>query len=159
MHVVEHHSLDELHTLWRGQGEIKLKTCLRAVILARRGWTYRTIAEALGASPRTVQAWIGCYNREALNGLQDRRGGNHRHLTAEHEQELCAHLNRLAEDPHDGIQHARQLQTWISHRFGKLYSISGLYELLHRLGYSWLMPRPRHPQADPAAQEEFKKKR
>ena len=159
MHVIEHHSLDELESLWRTQREIKLKTCLRAVILARRGWTHRTIAEALGASPRTIQQWIGCYNRQSLEGLQDQRGGNHRHLTADNEQEVRAYLDRLAEDPHDGVRHARELQGWISRQFGKLYSMSGVYELLHRLGYRWLMPRPRHPQADPAAQDEFKKKR
>jgi len=37
------------------------------------------------------------------------------------------------------------------------YALSGLYGLLHRLGYSWLVPRPRHPKADPAAQAAFKK--
>src|SRR5205807_1176659 len=29
------------------------------------------------------------------------------------------------------------------------------YRLLHRLELSWLAPRPRHPQADAAAQAEF----
>ncbi len=32
-----------------------------------------------------------------------------------------------------------------------------VYGLLHRLGYSSLVPRPQQPQADPAAEEEFRK--
>ncbi|WP_390625425.1 helix-turn-helix domain-containing protein [Paludisphaera soli] len=34
----------------------------------------------------------------------------------------------------------------------------GVYPPLHRLGYSCLDPRPRHPRSDPAAREEFEKK-
>jgi hypothetical protein len=32
-----------------------------------------------------------------------------------------------------------------------------VYHLLHALGYSSLVPRPRHPEADPGRQELFKK--
>jgi hypothetical protein len=46
----------------------------------------------------------------------------------------------------------------IEQRFGKVYSLNGVYQLLHRLGYNDLMPRPRHPDADPAALEAFKKR-
>ena len=34
-------------------------------------------------------------------------------------------------------------------------SLSSTYRLLHRIKLSWLAPRPRHPQADAAAQVEF----
>ena len=51
------------------------------------------------------------------------------------------------------------LRRWIEKQFGTIYSLTGAYDLLHRLGYSWLMPRPRHAKASKEAQEEFKKKR
>ncbi|UCE48281.1 MAG: winged helix-turn-helix domain-containing protein, partial [Phycisphaerales bacterium] len=41
--------------------------------------------------------------------------------------------------------------------FGVLYTLDGVYKLLHRLGYSCLKPRPRHEKADPAVQQAFKK--
>jgi transposase len=50
------------------------------------------------------------------------------------------------------------LRERISERFGKLYSLPGLYALLHRIGYNDLMPRTTHPGSSPAAREEFKKK-
>ena len=46
----------------------------------------------------------------------------------------------------------------IEQLFGKVYSLAGVYKLLHRLGYNDLMPRPRHPDTDPAALEAFKKR-
>jgi transposase len=52
-------------------------------------------------------------------------------------------------------QDIRQL---IQRRFGKAYSLSGVYKLLHELNYSWLCPRPHHPKGDPQEREAFKKK-
>ena len=49
------------------------------------------------------------------------------------------------------------LREKIQQRFNVIYSLDGVYKLLHRLGYNDLMPRPRHPDADPAAVEAFKK--
>jgi transposase len=40
--------------------------------------------------------------------------------------------------------------------FGVVYSGSGVYELLRRLDYASLKPRPKHRKTDAAAQEQFK---
>lgn len=42
--------------------------------------------------------------------------------------------------------------------FGVAYSLNGVYDLLHRLGFSCLSPRPRHEKNDPAAMEAFKER-
>lgn len=157
MHVIHHHSLKELQRLQETADRPAMVLKLRALRLARDGWTHKRIAEALGKSPRTIQQWVGDYNRHDLAGLKDRRTSNRRHLTAQQEQQLCDHLDTLAEDPHDGVRHAKDLIPIIEQRFGKTYSLSGLYDLLHRLGYSWLMPRPRHEKNDPAKVGAFKK--
>jgi transposase len=36
------------------------------------------------------------------------------------------------------------------------YSLDGAYDLLERLGYSCLTPRPLHAKSDPAAMDHFK---
>jgi transposase len=130
---------------------------LRAIRLARDGWIARDIGAALGKSYRTIQQWVTGYNAHGLGGLQDRRTSNRRHLSAEQEQQLRDHLDALAKDPRAGVRHAAGLMPFITQHFGVTYSLSGLYELLHRLGYSWLMPRPRHEKNDPAKVEAFKK--
>lgn len=45
----------------------------------------------------------------------------------------------------------------INEYFGKRFSLSGAYAVLHRLGFAPLRPRPIHRKADLAAQEAFKK--
>ena len=39
--------------------------------------------------------------------------------------------------------------------FGVEYTLTGAYELLHRLGLSCLRPRPRHRKSDPQAQKQW----
>jgi len=51
------------------------------------------------------------------------------------------------------------LREKIGERFGKLYTLDGVYKLLHRLGYNDLMPRTTHPDTDPAELDAFKKSR
>ena len=44
----------------------------------------------------------------------------------------------------------------LEREFGVKYSLDGAYDLLERLGYSCLAPRPRHEKNDPAAVAQFK---
>jgi hypothetical protein len=44
----------------------------------------------------------------------------------------------------------------LEREFGVSYSLDGVYDLLERLNYSCLAPRPRHEKGDPAAQQLFK---
>ena len=53
--------------------------------------------------------------------------------------------------------HGPDVRRILEREFGVMYTLQGVYDLLHRLGYSSLMPRPRHKDADPVAQEAFKK--
>ncbi len=157
MHVAQHHSLNELQALQDHADKPALVLKLRAIILARQGWIASHIAQALGKSSRTIQQWVSLYNHQSIEGLIDRRSSNHRYLTADQEQQLTQYLDAQADDPHAGVRHADELGTYIKQQFGVTYSLSGLYELLHRLGYVWLMPRPRHEKNDPAIVDAFKK--
>jgi transposase len=158
MQTTSHHRIEELQVL-RRKAQGGLRDRLQMVILAMEGRTAPEIAAALGSSRRTVQDWVYRYNASGVKGLIDRRGGNHRRLTFAQEQRVCEYLDRTAADPHQGIRRGEDLRRWIDRQFGVVYTLTGIYELLHRLGYSCLMPRPRHAQSDPQAQEEFKKKR
>lgn len=45
----------------------------------------------------------------------------------------------------------------VEERFGVRHREGGMLRLLHALDLSWQKTRPRHPNADPAARERFKK--
>jgi transposase len=47
---------------------------------------------------------------------------------------------------------------WLEERFGKPFRPSSLSRVLRQLDLSWQKVRPVHPEADPAAQESFRKR-
>jgi transposase len=159
MHVEDRHGLDELRRLARSQSNARMRIRVQAIVLAKRGRTAEEIAAALGASRRPVQEWVRRYNQSGVDGLQRRPGqGRHQKLSAQERRRFVARIE-AGPQPEDQACAFRGLdfQRILQQEFGKVYRLSGVYALLHRLGYSCLMPRPKHRKADPRAQEAFKK--
>jgi transposase len=103
--------------------------------------------------------WIRRYNKGGLASLKDLpRSGRPRHLEPAREDDVRRRLDAGAQ-VQDGVCALRgeDFRRILEEEFGARYSLSGAYVVLQRLGYSSLMPRPQHPGADPAAQEEFEK--
>lgn len=159
MDVADHHSEQQLQRLADREPRADLAKRLRTVLLARQGFTAPEIATCTGFSRRMVQNWVARYNREGLAGLETKPGrGRKPPLTPDQEQQLQQRLD-AGPLPEDGVCTLRgqDVRRILEREFGQLRSLSAVYGLLHRLGYSSLVPRPQHPAADPAAQDEFKK--
>lgn len=158
MYVRDHRSLAALKELERKERDAIRSKRLRIIILAMQGWTAPAIAMSVGLSRRDCQEWVRRFNEFGLVGLEDRPGGGREvPLTPEQQEELCRRLDDGA-TPEDEVCSLRgaDLQAILAKEFGVLRSLSTVYKLLHRLGYSCLRPRPRHRKADPQAQAAFK---
>lgn len=147
-------------------GNAKQRDRYRVVLIAGRGLGERReldreqIAATVGRSRQFVDQWVGRYRQGGIEALVPRRQpGAARRLSVEQEAQLCAMLES-GPAPEEGLAayNGPILRERIEQRFGKVYSLNGVYKLLHRLGYNDLMPRPRHPDTDPAALEAFKKR-
>ena len=159
MNVVTHHSLEYLQARYREEKDGRLARRLQGVYLARMGRTCPEIMAVTGTARRTVQQWVAKYNRGGLDELFDKpRPGQPTKLPRNREEEFLRRLEQ-GSTPADGVRvlNGPAIQRILKREFGQTYSLGGVVDLLHRLGYSYLCPRPRHEQADPAAQEEFKK--
>jgi transposase len=159
MHVIEHESLEELVKRTGQQKQVREHDRFRAVVLARQGKSAPQIAGILNHGVRPVQHWIERYNKGGTAGLMEAKGrGRKPRLAAEQEPKF---RQRLEAGPIEADRtcafHGKDIQRILESEFGALLKLSAVYELLHRLGYSRLCPRPRHPDADPAAQAAFKK--
>jgi len=159
MHVEFRHGLDELRRLGRSQRDARMRIRVQAIVLAKQGRTAVEIGQSLGVARRSVQQWVRRYNQNGLDGLRHQPGqGRPWRLTPEQRAELC---KRIEAGPRSADQvctlRGKDVQRILQEEFGKLYHLNGVYGLLHRLGYSCLMPRPRHKQSDLQAQEAFKK--
>ncbi|MDO8776680.1 MAG: winged helix-turn-helix domain-containing protein [Burkholderiaceae bacterium] len=94
---------------------------------------------------------------DAIFDLRGRGGRRHQHLSAQHEAEVLAPF--IAQAQAGGILKVTEIQRAYEQRLGKSVVPSTIYRLLDRHGWRKVVPRPRHPKADVAAQAAFKKLR
>ena len=143
----------------RHERDGRVRARILAMLHLARGHTVAQTAGHYALGSSVLYNWIRRHDSEGIEGLRDRpRSGQPQHLAREHEQ---AFLQCLREGPPaaSGLAAWRgeDLRVVLREEFSADYPLSGVYALLHRLGYSSLVPRPRHPDADPNAQEAFKK--
>lgn len=159
MHVHPHHTPDQLADLIRTEPRAKLARRLAAVRLAVLGRTAAQVAAEVLLSERQVRTWVGRYNAGGPGALADRPGrGRKAPLGADQEERFKGRL-RAGPTVADGVCALRgeDVRRILAAEFGVVRSLQATYDLLHRLGFEPLRPRPRHPRADPAAQDRFKK--
>jgi transposase len=130
----------------------------RAVLLALEGEEAVRIAAALGRARRSVQDWAYAYRDGGIEAIQpEPRPGRTPKLPRDREAELKARLDAGAR-PEDGVctLRGRDVVRILQQEFGVRYSLGGAYDLLGRLGYSCLTPRPLHEESDPQAIADFR---
>ena len=159
MHVEDHVPLEQLERIERDETDARRAKRLRIVILAIHGFTAPAVAMSVGLSRRVCQRWVQRFNEFGLLGLEDRRGGRPSPpLRPEQQEQMRERLN-AGPTSEDGVCSLRgaDVRRILAEEFGVVRSLSAVYDLLHRLGYSYLRPRPHHRKADPKTQAEFKK--
>jgi transposase len=159
MRVVDRDSEQQLQQLVEREPRANLARRLRTVLLAKQGYTAGEIAICTGCCLRAAQMWVERYNQEGLAGLENKPGrGRKPPLTPDEADRFQQRLD-AGPLPEDGVctLRGKDVRRILEQEFGQLRSLNAVYGLLHRLGYSSLVPRPQHPQADPLAQDEFKK--
>jgi transposase len=155
MHVQAHDPIEHLQRLRRRKSHDAIATRLQIILHAHAGLTAPQIAAAVGLSRRVVQEWVRRYNHEGVEGLWDRpRSGQPPKLPREQEQ---AFKQRFAQGPQPEVDQGLctlrgvDAQRILAEEFGAHYSLGGAIDLLHRLGFSCLRPRPRHRKNEPEA--------
>jgi transposase len=131
-----------------------------ALALVLEGASREEAARAAGMDRQTLRDWVHRYNAEGLAGLRDRpRSGRRPRLTPEQEAELAAAVERGPDPERDGVVRWRRvdLRALIEARFAVRLHERSVGKVLRRLGFARLSVRPKHPKADEAAQEAFKK--
>ena len=131
----------------------KQRDRLRAIKLAIDGLETKEIMEALGRSRGFVQRWCYVYRDHGLDAVFA-KSPTGRPPTLPHDQHQ-AFKQRVLDGPteQDGVCTLRgqDCVRILKKEFGVEYSLSGVYELLHRLNLSVLVPRPQHRNSDPLA--------
>lgn len=128
--------------------------------LLARGLTAKAIANITGYSAYWIGRIARRYNQQGPDGVKDLRRQprpSAQLLTAAQRDELVAAL-AAGSAPKGERWSGRTVAAWISQRLGRCVCRQLGWVYLRRLGARLLMPRPRHVQADPQAQADFKRR-
>ncbi len=106
-----------------------------------------------------MRDWVHRYNAEGAKDLADRHGGGvARRLSAEQEAEVAGWIRTGPDLAKDKLVRWRcaDIQARLAELFGVAKHERSVGKLLHRLRFSHISTRPRHPKANVAAQASFR---
>ena len=136
------------------------KSRIRMIAMAniKEGKTLQQIADILKVHWKTIQSWLAQFRRNGINSLFAK---TKRHkatkITKESEEWLVTFLTKLSTDDTGGRITGKQLQNIIMAEFSIKCCLRTVYNTLHRLNFSWISSRSKHPQSDMEVQELYKK--
>ncbi|MDR3154534.1 MAG: winged helix-turn-helix domain-containing protein, partial [Deltaproteobacteria bacterium] len=120
------------------------------------GASSESIEEIVGIAHSTVFADIEKIRNPAPDNKKQWGGGNNFLMTPDDEEQF---LSKYLDESKKGlILTVNELHQEYNNVVGKVTPKSTIYRILKRHGWRKVAPDKRHPKADPAAQEEFKKK-
>jgi len=132
-----------------------------ALALVMEGENRETAARQCGMDRQTLRDWVHRYNAAGVTGLSDRPhgGGAVSKLTPAQEATLAEWVRTGPDLETDGVVRWRviDLRQRIAREFEVELHERSVGKLLRRLRFRRLSVRPRHPEADVAAQETHKK--
>ncbi len=163
--IANHLSVEQLQQRERASSCVVEHKQWQVIGLLAQGVPSQQVACTLGYTLEWVRVLARRYNQNGPSALGDKRTahpGPARRLDEAGQAELRQALQ--AEVPAalgGGLWNGPKVAAWISTRLKDLehpLSARSGNRYLHHLGYSCQQPRPRHAQADPEAQQTFKKR-
>jgi transposase len=122
----------EIEERRRQAGDRRIFQRLSALLWIDEGRTREEVADLLGVSSRQVGDWLRIFRNKGLDELCTL------HYRGDPGRLRPAQVERLRQEIAKGAFHnAEQVRAWIEEQYGVTYSVSGVKELLHRIGASY----------------------
>lgn len=151
LRVVERFIDEELAAAARKEHDRRVKTRILIVRYVQQGHSARQAGKVFALSRTQACMWIHRYNEQGLEGLREQpRSGRPPILTDSQIDRFKEYLERgPGEEEGLSAYRGEDIQRILKEEFKADYSLSGTYFLVHRLGFSSLVPRPQHPKSAP----------
>ena len=158
--LADHLTPEALFEHYRACSDPVERSRWQIIWLKSKQQTTSQIVAATGFTAGWVRTIIHRYNEHGISGLADRRHENPGAaplLNEAQQAELDAALT-TGKAPDGGLWNGPKVARWIEEATGReqVHDQRG-WDYLLRLGFSAQTPRPRHAEADAAAQAAFKK--
>lgn len=123
---------------------------IKAIVLLGKGWTFNQVAEALLMDEETIRNHLKRYKENGIKGLLSiNYKGTESKLSKKELKKLDKHLEQ------DTYLKVEEIVFYVKKTFNKKYSISGMTDLLHRMGFVYKKPKVVPGKADTEKQKEF----
>ena len=134
-HALSKEAIVALEMLHRSLRDKRQADRVKAVIALAKGWSVVQIAEILLFDEKTSRNYFERYQQGGVPALlDDHYSGADPKLTAHQMSEVAAYLDEhIFPDAKSVIAHIHQ-------QYNVLYTVSGVTDLLHRLGFSYKKP-------------------
>lgn len=132
------------------EGDISRK--LQAIKSAKE-YGITSVAKIYGVSRLSIMNWIKGYELLGIEGLKIKAGRGRKPTINQEEEEIIQKW--LEENNRISI---KEVKLKIHKEFGKTIQKTAAHELMKKLGFSYITPRPKHYKQVKEKQEEFKKK-
>ena len=142
--------IDELRVAHKSSASKKDSYKINTIVLLGSCWSLDEVSEALLLDDETLRSYANDYRSGGLPTLlKTNYKGSQKKLSEEQIEKLCVEL-----DEHIYVA-TKGICAWIEREFEIQYTISGITDLLHQIGYVYKKPKlvPSNPDTD--AQEIF----
>jgi len=140
----------ELEKFHRSLRDKRQADRVKAVIALSRGWSATQVAEILLFDEKTSRNYFERYQQGGLQALLD---DNYSGAEPKLDEHQISELENYLEE--HILPDAKSVIAYIDKQYGARYSVSGVTDLLHRLGFSYKKPTHVPGKQDPAQQRAF----
>ena len=148
---------DNFKRLYKQRGQHKRGIRLLALWKLQEGMSETALCKLIGKTHKTIRLWRRLYEAGGINELLAIKEGRGRKARIDNKSDIEEAVEELSKHKAGGRLLAQDLVNYFQQRKQITYSLSGMYHVLHRLGYSWITSRSKHPKQAPEALEAFKK--
>ena len=133
---------------------------LHGVLLVAQGMTCPEVAHLLGDASRSVEYWVGRFEKQGLGGLlEGERSGRPRRLS---EKQMAAVDRILRRSPREAglsgnLWDGKTLSRWMEQNYQLRLGVRQCQRIFRQLGYRLRKPRPALAHANPELQKAHKK--
>lgn len=123
----------------------------------KQGKNQQLIAELLGCNQSSISRLIAKYNRHGrVENLK--RSGRPTMLTKDNLEIIRGKITREVKAANEKYcsLNTKQMSKIIKQEVGKEYSERHVERIMHKIGFSRIMPRPQHIKNDPVKVEQFR---
>jgi len=142
--------VQELRAIHRRMSERYAADRIKAIVLLGTGWMLEEVSEALLLDMETLRSYVNLYKLGGVKKLIDRHyKGGFAKLNDKELEELKVHLSEIT------YLTVAEIVFYVKKQYGKVYGISGMTNLLHRLGFVHKKPSMSPCRVDTVKQLEF----